>query len=115
MGQVSVSSTVLIDAEPETVLPAVADYQAVRPKMLSPHYSGYRVLEGGRGAGTVRRGSCRATKSRVRDVEANPLGRSALAIAGALVDAWNRPLPRGKWKIGTPCGSRSRGSCWISR
>ena len=41
MGQVSASSTVLIDAEPETVLAAVADYQAVRPKILSPHYSDY--------------------------------------------------------------------------
>jgi hypothetical protein len=30
MGQISASSTVLIDAEPETVLAAVADYQAVR-------------------------------------------------------------------------------------
>ena len=51
MGQVSASSTVLIDAEPEAVLPAVADYQTVRPKILSPHYSGYQVLEGGQGAG----------------------------------------------------------------
>ncbi|HJT93482.1 MAG TPA: SRPBCC family protein, partial [Mycobacterium sp.] len=53
MGQVSASSSVLIDASPETVLAAVADYQSVRPKILSPHYSGYQVLEGGRGAGTV--------------------------------------------------------------
>jgi hypothetical protein len=71
MGQVSASSTVLIDAEPETVLAAVADYQAVRPKILSPHYSGYRVLEGGQGAGTVATWKLQATKSRVRDVEAN--------------------------------------------
>jgi hypothetical protein len=42
MGQVSASSTVLIDAEPETVLAAVADYQAMRPRILSPHYSDYR-------------------------------------------------------------------------
>jgi hypothetical protein len=46
MGQVSASSTVLIDAEPEPVLAAAADYQAVRPKILSPHYRHYRVLEG---------------------------------------------------------------------
>ena len=40
MGQVSAASTVLIDAEPQTVLSAVADYQTVRPKILSSHYSG---------------------------------------------------------------------------
>ena len=71
MGQVSATNTVLIDAEPEAVLAAVADYRAVRPKILSPHYSGYRVLEGGQGAGTVATWKLQATKSRVRDVEAN--------------------------------------------
>ena len=71
MGQVSAASTVLIDAEPETVLSAVANYQTVRPKILSPHYSEYRVLEGGQGAGTVATWKLQATKSRVRDVKAN--------------------------------------------
>ena len=71
MGQVSASSTILIDAEPETVLAAVADYQAVRPKILSPHYSDYRVLEGGQGAGTVATWKLQATKSRARVVKAN--------------------------------------------
>ncbi len=70
MPQVSASSTVLIDAEPETVLSAVADYQTVRPKILSSHYSGYQVLEGGQGAGTVATWKLQATKSRVRDVKA---------------------------------------------
>jgi carbon monoxide dehydrogenase subunit G len=69
MGQVSASSTVLIDASPETVLSAVADYQRVRPKILSPHYSAYEVLEGGQGAGTVATWKLQATKSRVRDVK----------------------------------------------
>ena len=53
MGQVSASSTVLIDASPEVVLAAVADYQTVRPKILSSHYRDYQVLEGGQGVGTV--------------------------------------------------------------
>ena len=70
MGQVSASSTVLIDAAPETVLAAVADYQTVRPKILSSHYSDYQVLEGGQGAGTVATWKLQATKSRVRDVKA---------------------------------------------
>ncbi|PRC44207.1 polyketide cyclase [Mycobacterium sp. ITM-2017-0098] len=71
MGQVSASSTVLIDADPATVLAAVADYEAMRPKILSAHYSGYRVLEGGQGAGTVAEWKLQATKSRSRDVKAD--------------------------------------------
>ncbi|KUI22904.1 polyketide cyclase [Mycobacterium sp. GA-1285] len=70
MGQVSASSTVLIDASPETVLSAVADYANVRPKILSPQYSDYKVIEGGQGAGTVASWKLQATKSRVRDVKA---------------------------------------------
>jgi hypothetical protein len=71
MGQVSASSSVLIDATPEAVLTAVADYANVRPKILSSHYSDYRVLEGGQGAGTVASWKLQATKSRVRDVNAS--------------------------------------------
>jgi hypothetical protein len=70
MGQVSASSTVLINATPETVLAAVADYSGVRPKILPEQYSGYQVLEGGQGAGTVATWKLQATKSRVRDVKA---------------------------------------------
>lgn len=71
MGQVSASSTVMIDAEPAAVMAAVADYQTVRPKILSEHYRDYRVLEGGQGAGTVATWKLQATKSRVRDVKAS--------------------------------------------
>jgi carbon monoxide dehydrogenase subunit G len=71
MGQVSASSTVLINAEPDAVLTAVADYQTVRPKILPSQYSGYQVLEGGQGAGTVATWKLQATKSRVRDVKAS--------------------------------------------
>uniref|UniRef100_A0A5Q5CNW1 SRPBCC family protein n=1 Tax=Mycobacterium sp. (strain JLS) TaxID=164757 RepID=A0A5Q5CNW1_MYCSJ len=70
MGQVSASSTVMVNAEPAAVLAAVADYQTVRPKILSEHYRDYRVIEGGQGAGTVATWKLQATKSRVRDVKA---------------------------------------------
>ncbi|OPX13062.1 SRPBCC family protein [Mycobacterium sp. AT1] len=70
MGQVSASSTVLINAEPDVVLAAVADYQTVRPKILSSHYRDYQVLEGGQGAGTVATWKLQATEKRVRDVKA---------------------------------------------
>ena len=71
MGQVSASSTVLINAAADAVLTAVADYQTVRPKILSSHYSGYQVLEGGQGEGTVATWKLQATKSRVREVKAS--------------------------------------------
>jgi hypothetical protein len=76
MGQVSASSTVLMNAAPEAVLAAVADYQTVRPKILSAHYSGYQVLERGHGQGTVVTWKLQATESRVRDVKA------AVEVAG---------------------------------
>ncbi|MCH9731082.1 MAG: SRPBCC family protein [Actinomycetia bacterium] len=79
MGQVSAASTVLIDAEPAKVLAAVADYQTVRPKILSAHYSNYQVLDGGQGAGTVASWKLQATKSRSRDVKA------AIDVAGHTV------------------------------
>lgn len=70
MGQVSASSSVLVDAPPARVLAAIADYQGVRPKILSAHYTDYAVVEGGRGRGTVARWRLRATKSRSREVRA---------------------------------------------
>ena len=69
MGQVELDSTILINAEPAATLAAVADYQTVRPKILSPQYSDYQVLQGGQGAGTVAKWKLQATKSRVRDVQ----------------------------------------------
>ncbi|OBJ62774.1 SRPBCC family protein [Mycobacterium sp. 1423905.2] len=71
MGQVSAASTILIDADPAAVLDAVADYQTVRPKILSRQYSDYQVLQGGKGQGTVAKWRLQATKSRVRDVQVN--------------------------------------------
>jgi hypothetical protein len=69
MGQVSAANTVLINADPADTLAAVADYQKVRPKILSPQYSDYQVLQGGQGQGTVAKWRLQATKSRVRDVQ----------------------------------------------
>lgn len=64
MGQVSAASTILINAEPTATLDALADYETVRPKILSPHYSEYQVLEGGRGGAQSPSGGCRR-RSRV--------------------------------------------------
>jgi hypothetical protein len=69
VGQVKATSTILIDAQPPAVLDAVADYRNVRPKIHSPQYSEYEVLEGGQGQGTVAKWRLQATESRVRDVQ----------------------------------------------
>lgn len=71
MARVSASSSILIDAVPATVLDAVADYRVVRPKVLSAHYSDYRLLAGGQGRGTVAAWRLQATKSRSREVRAD--------------------------------------------
>jgi carbon monoxide dehydrogenase subunit G len=71
MGQVSAANTVLINAKPEAVLTAVADYENVRPKILSSRYRDYQVLQGGQGQGTVAKWKLQATRSRVRDVQAS--------------------------------------------
>jgi len=68
VGQVSAVSTILINAEPAATLAAVSDYRDVRPRILSPQYSGYQVVRGGQGAGTVATWRLQATKARVRDV-----------------------------------------------
>jgi carbon monoxide dehydrogenase subunit G len=71
MGQISAASTILINAQPQAVLDAVADYRNVRPKILSAQYRDYQVLQGGQGQGTVAAWKLQATKSRVRDVRAS--------------------------------------------
>ena len=79
MGRVSASSAILINAEPAAVLGAVADYRVMRPKILSPQYSEYEVLEGGQGQGTVASWKLQATKSRSRVV------RAGVDVAGRTV------------------------------
>lgn len=71
MAQVSAASTILINVDPAATLAAVADYQNVRPKILSPQYSEYQVLQGGQGQGTLVKWKLQATKSRSRDVQAS--------------------------------------------
>lgn len=70
MGQVSASSSVEVAAAPEAALAAVADYQTVRPRILTEQYSDYSVLAGGQGAGTVVAWSLKATEKRTRNVKA---------------------------------------------
>ncbi|MGW4371679.1 SRPBCC family protein [Nocardia takedensis] len=73
MGQVSASSSIAVAADPHRTLEAVADYQTVRPRILSSHYSEYKVIEGGKATDatpTVVEWRLQATESRVRNVRA---------------------------------------------
>ncbi|MBF6298176.1 SRPBCC family protein [Nocardia amamiensis] len=70
MGQVSASSSIVVAADPQRALEAIADYDSVRPRILSSHYRDYKVVEGGKGAGTVAEWTLQATEKRTRNVHA---------------------------------------------
>lgn len=70
MSEIAVTVEQTYDASPETVFAALADYAAVRPNILAPEFTDFKVLEGGVGAGTRISYNLHATKKRVRPVEA---------------------------------------------
>jgi hypothetical protein len=67
MGEVTSTAERVIDAPATTVRAALADYAEVRPQILTPEFSDYRVESGGQGAGTRAHWKLAATKKRVRD------------------------------------------------
>ncbi|MQY05850.1 SRPBCC family protein [Actinomadura macrotermitis] len=67
MGQVTATTQATVEASPEKVIAALADYTGTRPRMLTEHFSEYEVREGGQGAGTVVHWKLAATSKRVRD------------------------------------------------
>ncbi|MFD6391327.1 SRPBCC family protein [Nocardia sp. NPDC055029] len=71
MGQVSASSSIVVAADPQRTLEAIGDYETIRPRILSSHYHDYKVVEGGKGAGTVVEWTLQATEKRSRNVRAN--------------------------------------------
>ncbi|MET8426521.1 SRPBCC family protein [Nocardia sp. NPDC059246] len=79
MGQVSASSSIVVAADPKRTLDAIADYETVRPKILSAHYRDYKVVEGGQGAGTVAEWTLQATEKRSRNV------RAAISVSDSMV------------------------------
>ncbi|MFT4199754.1 SRPBCC family protein [Gordonia sp. (in: high G+C Gram-positive bacteria)] len=70
MAQVTATQTAIINAAPDAVLAALADYTSVRPAILPENYRDYEVLSGGTGAGTVVHWILQATEKRQRDVKA---------------------------------------------
>ncbi|WP_405498777.1 SRPBCC family protein [Nocardia sp. NBC_00511] len=79
MGQVSASSSIVVTADPKRTLDAIADYESVRPRILSSHYRDYKVVEGGHGAGTVAEWTLQATEKRSRNV------RAAVSVSDSMV------------------------------
>lgn len=67
MAQVTARAERTIDAPADRVRTAVADYETVRPRILTDNYGDYRVEAGGQGAGSRVHWTLQATKKRVRD------------------------------------------------
>ncbi|MCY7340337.1 MAG: SRPBCC family protein [Pseudonocardia sp.] len=67
MAQVTTRTERTIEAPAAKVRAALADYEGVRPRILTEHYGDYRVEAGGHGAGSRVHWTLQATKKRVRD------------------------------------------------
>jgi hypothetical protein len=67
MSQVSVTARRVVRGSAQQVRAALADYRAVRAKILTEHYSEYEVRAGGQGAGSQVHWKLAATRKRVRD------------------------------------------------
>lgn len=69
MAQVTVTAQRTVGAPVDRVRDALADYSGTRPKLLTEHFSDYRILAGGHGEGTRVAWRLQATKKRVRNCE----------------------------------------------
>lgn len=67
MAQVKSTAERTIGAPADQVWQALADYQDVRPTLLTEHFSDYQVRAGGTGAGTKVHWKLEARKGRLRD------------------------------------------------
>lgn len=67
MAEVVVTAERRITRPAGEVYAAVADYEGIRPQVLTEHYRDYQVREGGHGAGTVVHWVLQPTRKRVRD------------------------------------------------
>ncbi|PRX01591.1 UNVERIFIED_ORG: polyketide cyclase/dehydrase/lipid transport protein [Actinomadura viridilutea] len=67
MGQVTATAEKTVGASPQRVLDAIGDYEGVRARTLTGHFSEYEVRKGGKGDGTVVHWKLAATSRRVRD------------------------------------------------
>jgi uncharacterized protein YndB with AHSA1/START domain len=67
MALVEATTERIVEAAPERVYDALADYAGTRGRVLPEQFSEYEVREGGKGAGTLVHWKLQATSKRVRD------------------------------------------------
>lgn len=67
MAQVTATAERVIDAPATDISAALADYEKVRPQILTDRFTEYRVESGGQGAGSRVHWKLAATEKRVRD------------------------------------------------
>ncbi|HEY5832520.1 SRPBCC family protein [Streptomyces sp.] len=67
MALVEATTERIVEAEPERVYDALADYAGTRGRVLPEQFSEYEVREGGHGAGTLVHWKLQATSKRIRD------------------------------------------------
>jgi uncharacterized protein YndB with AHSA1/START domain len=67
MALVEATTERIVEAEPERVYDALADYAGTRGRVLPEQFSEYEVREGGKGDGTLVHWRLQATSKRVRD------------------------------------------------
>lgn len=103
MAQVTARTQRTIAAPAERVRAALADYESVRPRILTDAYRDYRVEAGGQGSGTRVHWTLQATKKRVRDqlVEVDERG-------DALVERDTNSSMVTTWSV-APAGTSSSG------
>lgn len=87
MAQVTATAERTIDAPAQRVRSALADYTQVRPQILTPHFSGYRIAPDGRVHWRLA-----ATEKRVREqavaVEDGPGGLVERDANSSMVTTW---------------------------
>jgi Polyketide cyclase / dehydrase and lipid transport len=104
MALVEATTERIVEADPERVHDALADYTGTRGRVLPEQFSEYEVKEGGRGAGTVVHWKLQATSKRVRDC----LFEVSEPMPGRLVETDRHSSLVTTWTV-TPAGpGRSR-------
>jgi hypothetical protein len=101
MGQVVATAERVVDAPPERVRTALADYSGTRSRVLPEQFSDYRVEAGGQGAGTLVHWRFAATSKRVREqlVEVSEPGGTLVErdTRSSMVTTWAvDPADRGR-------------------
>ncbi|WNI18607.1 SRPBCC family protein [Actinacidiphila sp. ITFR-21] len=111
MALVEATTERIVEADPERVYAALADYAGTRGRVLPGQFSEYEVREGGKGAGTLVHWKLQATSKRIRDC----LFDVTEPTPGQLVETDRNSTMVNTWTV-TPAGEgRSRvvvGTTW---